>query len=271
MRNVLVASALMFITAWPTSAASGKPPNVLLITVDTLRADHLSSYGYPIVTSPYIDSLAAEGVRFAKSYTAIPLTGPAHLSILTGRFPQELGVLRNGVSPSSKAAIVPMPDVLRKNGYRTAAFVSGWPLTSHLTHLDRWFDHFDEEMGRRYQLFNSSRYAEDVNPPVLKWLRAHGNKGKPFFLWVHYFDPHSPYLRRDFFQPKPRSGTEANSGSPQDEETAERIRDYDSEIYYTDHHIGELLNEMNRTRLCGTRPASVRGHRTYAIDHAAPR
>ena len=248
MKDVIASLILVSNAAWAASP-SVKPPNVLLITVDTLRADHLSSYGYPILTSPYIDGLAAEGVRFASNYTAIPLTGPSHLTMLTGRYPQEMGVLRNGVSPSSKAAIAPLPEILKKSGYLRAAFVSGWPLTSHLTHLDRWFDHFDEELGRRYQLFNSSRYAEDVNPPVLKWLRTHGKGKKPFFLWVHYFDPHSPYLDREYFHPKPRAGAGTLPQASNDQDTAERIRDYDSEIYYTDHYIGQVLDEVDRLGL----------------------
>jgi arylsulfatase A-like enzyme len=248
MQTLPAALALMLITARPVPATSGKPINVLLITVDTLRADHLSSYGYPVITSPYIDGLAAEGARFSRSYTTIPLTGPSHLSILTGRYPQELGVLRNGVSPSSKAAMTPLPEVLKEHGYARAAFISGWPLTSHLTHLDRWFDHFDEELGRRYQLFNSSRYAEDVNPRVLKWMRAHGKGKEPFFLWVHYFDPHSPYLNRPHFQPKHRPDG-AQTVSAADHETAERIQDYDSEIYYTDHYIGQVLDELSHLGL----------------------
>jgi arylsulfatase A-like enzyme len=223
---------------------SAKPPNILLITVDTLRADHLSAYGYHVKTSPYIDALAAEGVRFARDYTTIPLTGPSHLSMLTGRYPQEIGVLRNGVGPSDNEATTPLPLVLKKYNYRRAAFISAWPLTSHLTHLDRWFNHFDEDLGRRYQLFNSSRYAEDVTPRAMKWLQAHYKGKKPFFLWVHYFDPHSPYIFRDYFQPKARKGIAPVANPWRDDDMSQRIRDYDSEIYYTDHYIGQLLTEL---------------------------
>ena len=259
MKGVTCALIFTALTAWAASppakgksAKSSKSPNILLITVDTLRADHLSAYGYPIRTSPYIDGLAAEGVRFARNYTVIPLTGPSHLTMLTGRYPQEIGVLRNGVSWSSKAPIAPLPEILKKQGYRRAAFISAWPLTSHLTRLNRWFDHFDEDLGRRYQLFNSSRYAEDVNPRVLKWLRAHGTAKKPFFLWVHYFDPHSPYLFRQYFQPEQRKGMAPPSPPSNNEDMAERIRDYDSEIYYTDHYIGQVLNELDRLGLKDT-------------------
>jgi choline-sulfatase len=172
--------------------AAQKPPNVLLITVDTLRADHLSSYGYHLKTSPYIDKLAQEGARFDRVYTAIPLTGPAHLSLFTSRYPQEHGARRNGVAMASEGAPIAFPQLLRATGYRNAAFISAWPLTARLTGLDAWFDHYDENLTRKYQLFNSSRWAEDVTPPAIDWMKRNGAAHEPFFLWVHYFDPHSP-------------------------------------------------------------------------------
>ncbi|MGH9662840.1 MAG: sulfatase [Bryobacteraceae bacterium] len=239
----------LFAIALPVGAASPKPPrppNVLFITVDTLRADHLSCYGYYRKTSPYIDGLAAEGTRFARDYTVIPLTGPSHFALLTGRYPQEIGVRRNGVAPPSDMKLVSLPQVLRRHGYRRGAFVSAWPLVSHLTHMDRWFDHFDEDMPRRYQLFNSSRWAEDVTPKALKWLQRHGKGKKPFFLWVHYFDPHSPYEFRDAFQPQPVAGIEPPPMPWKDDGMPNRIRSYDSEIYYADHYIGKLLNALDK-------------------------
>jgi arylsulfatase A-like enzyme len=240
---------LLGLMALPASAAqtgAQHPPNIVLITVDTLRADHLSSYGYPLRTSPYIDGLAAAGIRFERAYTVIPLTGPSHLSIMTGRYPQEIGVRRNGVAPPAEMMIASLPEVLGKHGYRRGAFISAWPLTAHLTHLNDWFDDYDEDLNRTYQLFNSSRYAEDVTPRALEWLRKNAKSDKPFFLWVHYFDPHSPYDFRDYFQPKPRADVAAPHAKKMDTEMKERIRAYDSEVYYTDHYIGQLLQEMDK-------------------------
>src|SRR5690348_13603726 len=227
------------------SAPADAPlPNVLLITVDTLRADHLSCYGYARQTSPYIDGLAREGTRFSRAYTSIPLTGPAHISLFTGRYPQENGVRRNGVAPPDDRALVTLPQILRGHGYQTGAFISSWPLLGRLTHLDRYFRTYDESLTRSYQIFNSSRYAEDVTPPALKWLHKHANKKKPFFLWVHYFDPHEPYVfRADFEAPKVDKG---HPDEPlQDSEMRERVRSYDSEIYYTDHNVGKLLQALD--------------------------
>ncbi len=220
-------------------------PNVLLITVDTLRADHLSCYGYHLETSPNIDALAAEGVRFARAHTAIPLTGPAHISLLTSRYPQEHGAIRNGVAPREESSLVFLPQVLRRHGYRTAAFVSAWPLTTRLTHLGRWFDRYDEDLPRRYQLFNSMRHAEDVTPAAIRWLED--NHGERFFLWVHFFDPHSPYEYRMKFSKLKRS-----EGQPRPAASAEmrdRIQRYDSEVAYTDYWVGRLVASLDRLGL----------------------
>lgn len=220
-------------------------PNVLLITIDTLRADHLSCYGYHLKTSPNIDALAAEGVRFERAHTAIPLTGPAHISLFTSRYPQEHGAIRNGVAPRKESSLVFLPEVLRRHGYRTAAFVSAWPLKTRLTHLSRWFDRYDEELPRRYQLVNSMRDAEDVTPAAIRWLED--NRGVPFFLWVHYFDPHSPYEFRAKFSKLTRTGGPAQPAA--NAEMRDRIQRYDSEVAYTDYWVGRLLAALDRLEM----------------------
>jgi arylsulfatase A-like enzyme len=227
-------------------------PNILLITIDTLRADHLSSYGYHLRTSPAIDHLVSEGVRFDRAYSVIPLTGPSHFSLFTSRYPQEHGARINGLAVPKNSKWLFLPQVLRQFGYANLAFVSAWTLTSRLTHLGRWFDTYDEELTRSHQLFYSSRYAEDVNPRVIEWLTQ--PKAKPFFLWVHYFDPHSPYvLREAFASPKP-SGNRRPPLEWRDLAMRERIRQYDSEIGYTDHHVGQLLGAIDR---CGLRDSTL--------------
>ncbi len=243
---LLLVSALLSLPALAAEKAAS-PPNVLLISVDTLRADHLSCYGYHLRTSPNIDKLAAEGVRFENANTTIPLTGPSHISLLTSHYPQEHGARINGLAVSKKARVMFLPQILRRFGYRNAAFVSGWPLKSRLTHLNVWFDHYDEDMPRTYQLFNSSRYAEDVTPKALAWLRS--NHHRPFFLFVHYFDPHSPYhLREEFAHPEQIRPTPKHLEGI-DEETRDRIQKYDSEIGYADHYIGKLLSTLDELNL----------------------
>ena len=225
-------------------------PNMLLITVDTLRADHLSSYGYPLKTSPAMDRLAEEGARFSSTYSTIPLTGPSHISLFTSRFPQEHGARVNGYAVARGSKWLFLPQILKRFGYANAAFISAWPLTARLTHLDRWFDVYDQDLKRNYQLFNSSRYAEDVTPLVIRWL---DNRPKePFFLWVHYFDPHSPYHLREGFENLEPSGHPDNRPAPLDEKMADRIRRYDSEIAYADFHIAKLLAKIDELGLRNT-------------------
>ncbi|MEK7750327.1 MAG: sulfatase [Acidobacteriota bacterium] len=250
MRNGCAAVLLLAGIPGPAFSAAkdhlGNPPHVLLITIDTLRADHLSCYGYDRNTSPNIDRLASEGVRFDRAYTTIPLTGPAHFSLLTGRYPQEHGARNNGVAAAKAAKVLFLPQVLRMHGYRAGAFISAWPLTSRLTHLNRWFDDYDETLIRRYKLFNSSRYAEDVTPLAVRWLER--NARRHFFLWVHYFDPHSPYEWRDGFAPG-GNGARAPAYRAQNAKMRDRIARYDSEIAYTDAHVGILLETLDRLAL----------------------
>ena len=219
-------------------------PHVLMITVDTLRADHLSSYGYHLKTSPRIDLLASEGVRFERAHVAIPMTGPSHFSMFTGRYPQEHGARINGVAVPDDSKWLTIPQVLRKFGYSSAAFVSAWPLIGRLTHLNERFDHYDDDLDRSYQLLHSMRWAEDVTPKAISWLDAHKDD-KNIFMWVHYFDPHEPYnLRADFADPE-QLGPPSAAVPRYSKEVAERVRKYDSEIGYTDKHIGKLLDRLD--------------------------
>ena len=248
---VALLCAFTSVLAAQKSETAGKPasrPNVLLITIDTLRADHLSSYGYPLKTSPVMDRLAEQGARFSSTYSAIPLTGPSHISLFTSRFPQEHGARVNGYAVAKDSKWLFLPQILQRFGYSNAAYISAWPLTSRLTHLDRWFDLYDEDLSRKYQLFNSGRYAEDVTPLAMRRLEERP-EGQPFFLWVHYFDPHSPYHAREGFQDLDPSGHPDNRPAPLDGEMAERIRNYDSEIAYADAHIGKLLAKVDELGL----------------------
>ena len=241
-------SPCLLLLAANSLAADRHLPNVLLVTIDTLRADHLSAYGYEYQTSPHNDRLAREGVLFERAYTTIPLTGPAHISLFTSRYPQEHGARRNGVAMPADREFIVLPQLLRGNGYHAGAFISGWPLTGRLTHINEWFDYYDEELVRSYQLFNSSRWAEDVTPRALEWLKSNGKGDRPFFLWVHYFDPHSPYNFREAFSPASRN-PKAQPQPQVDANIRQRFRDYDSEIFYMDYHVGQLLKAIDEMGL----------------------
>ncbi|MBI4161969.1 MAG: sulfatase [Acidobacteria bacterium] len=242
----LVPVLLLFLS--PTLAAGPpSPPNLLIVTLDTTRADHLSCYGYPHPTSPNIDRIARGGVLFESATTQIPLTGPAHASLMTSRHPRSHGAVRNGVP--MRADVPTLAEVLRGHGYATGAFVSGWTLRRNLTGLDRGFDRFDDRLEDRYRVVNAQRTADQATDLALQWIGE--RKGRPFFLWVHYFDPHSPYRRHPEFYRLPAGGS---SGRNEFGYPLEKVARYDSEIGFTDREIGRLLGAVDRS---GTGPDTL--------------
>ncbi len=221
-------------------------PNLVLITIDTLRADRLSCYGYPRRTSPNIDQLAAQGVLFQNAYSPIPLTGPAHVSLMTSLYPQQHGAFINGVGMSARPRPLTLAQILRRLKYRTAAFVSAWVLKKKLTGLGRGFNVYNEEFDYRYRLMLTARTGQQVTAAALRWLRK--RRGRPFFLWVHYFDPHGPYRLHPQFAHLPAT-TASSAGSvparvTSASEMSERQLAYDSEIAYTDHYVGQILGQL---------------------------
>jgi arylsulfatase A-like enzyme len=255
MKRALIAAAMllalpMWVLAEEPSRAA-QPPNVLLITIDTLRADHLSCYGYRLLTSPNLDRLAAGGVRFASAYTTIPLTGPSHITMMTGLFPQQHGATVNGMHMGRQAQGHPpllLAQILRRlRGYKTAAFVSAWPLKKGITGLGRGFDTYNQKFRYHYNLLSAARTAADVGPLSRQWLRKHAGES-PFFLWVHYFDPHAPYELHPQFASLPANpAADQQEGSDSVEGAqAEKIRAYDSEIALTDNDIEKTLGLLQQ-------------------------
>ena len=162
-------------------------PNVILLTIDTLRADHLGAYGSTTVRTPHLDGLAADGVLFERAYAQSHITVPSHLSILSS-----LTVLEHGVADNQAPVarpVVTLPALLRQAGYHTAAFVSATHLgprraVGQLVAPDLERFEFPERVSK-------PRRAEETNAQLFRWLR--GRCGGPFFAWVHYWDPHMPY------------------------------------------------------------------------------
>ena len=235
-------------TAFP-ALAQNKPPNVVFITVDTLRADHLSSWGYHLKTSPNIDKLATEGMRYENAYTVTSRTAPSHYSMFTSRYPQEHGSKLNGFAVPANTKFLFLPQIFQKNGYENAAFVSSWVLTERLTRLGRFFDIYDDELTRKYQTINSMRWAEDVAPKAISWLRQKKDQKKPFFLWVHLFDPHSPYELRAEFNPTEKTGAPDHTKARGEDAVMTDVRAYNSEILYTDHYIGKIVDAVDELGL----------------------
>ncbi len=197
--------------------------NVLLITLDTTRADHLGCYGYPPAKTPHLDGLAREGIRFARVYCPAPLTLPSHCSIMSGLYPVTHGVRNNGhdLPPGIKT----LADILKGQGYTTAAFVSSFSVDSRFG-IGRGFDVYDDTFQSQLPLKsqNAERRAEETFGRFSRWLE--NNWGNRFFAWVHYFDPHLPY----------------DPPSPYREEFDGRL--YDGEIAYMDHYVGAILRRL---------------------------
>jgi len=174
------------------AAAPKGPLNVLLITLDTTRADHLGVYGYTKGRTPVMDALAAEGIRFAHAQCPVPLTLPAHASIMTGAYPTFHGLRNNGsyfLPPQAET----LAEILKSRGYRTAAFVSSFILDSRFG-LDQGFETYDDQLdtGGDMKDLQSERPAGEVVAAFDAWLTSAG-AGPPFFCWLHFYDPHLPY------------------------------------------------------------------------------
>ena len=211
------------------ASGSLKDYNVLLITLDTTRADHLPVYGYEKVKTPGFDRLGKTSLIFDDAIAHVPLTLPSHASILTGQLPIGHGVRDNeGYVVNPKADT--LASILKGKGYTTAAFVSAFVLDSRwgLNHgFDSYFDHFNPY--REVNRDDIQRRAEETESEVEKWLPA--NKDGRFFCWVHFYDPHEPYD-----PPEPYASTYA----------ANR---YDGEIAYMDQYVGKLLAKLDELRV----------------------
>jgi len=212
-----------------------------VISLDTTRADHLSLYGYALPTSPSLDRFAAKAVVFESARTVVPLTGPSHASLFTSLYPHQHGAFRNGI-PLRKD-VVTLARILSARGYDCAAFVSGWTLKGKLCGLQEGFRIYDEAFTQRYKLLNRERPAEDVTKAVGAFLDS-GRYSRPLFLFVHYFDPHDPYRQHEGFRESLRARAAALGWNLPD-----KVCDYDNEISYMDHHLGELLLHMEKRGL----------------------
>jgi arylsulfatase A-like enzyme/Tfp pilus assembly protein PilF len=203
-------------------------PNVLLVTIDTLRADHLGCYGYPLARTPNIDRLAAEGLRCANAISAAPITMPSHSTILTGLYPPAHGVRDNGVYALADE-VVTLPERLKAKGYATQAFVSAVVL-SRRYNLTQGFDGYDDDLWaedapKMFMIRDrpAARTAEKFVAWLDGWEKERGRR--PFFAWVHFFDPHQPY-------------------SPPPQDLALAPTPYDGEITSADRGVGRLIEAL---------------------------
>ena len=222
----------------PIASGALRGANVLLVTIDTLRADHVGAYGSTRGLTPTIDRLAAEGLRFETTYAHAPLTLPSHASLMTASYPTRHGVHDNGtfrLSEKSPALAI----TLEAAGYRTAAFVGAFVLDARFG-LNLGFDVYDDRMfGSSADLDLVQRNSEQVLAPAQDWIVAGKSQStgqsatsvqaagaSPWFVWAHLYDPHEPYT-----PPEPyRSRYAADP--------------YSGEIAYVDAALGRFLTQL---------------------------
>jgi choline-sulfatase len=228
MQAVKKLTILWVIWAASLSAQSARKqtprPDVFLVTIDTLRADHVHCYGYGLIQTPALDSLAKDGVRFAEAFTPSPITNTSHTSILTGLLPSTHGVTDFAVPLASTFPV--WADLLKKQGYHTGAFIGSLVLDSRnfAPGLDRGFDFYDNfpiVAQNKSRWGRLERRGRDVAQHAETWLNTH--PAGPHFVWVHFYDPHDPY------DPPP----------PYSEIYKDRL--YDGEIAYADSALADFL------------------------------
>ena len=208
-------------TPAPPERAPASAQNVLLVTIDTLRADSVGAYGAVSARTPVLDGLAHDGLRVDRAWTTAPITLPAHASVLTGLYPPGHGARHNGIAVTP--AVPTLATVLKAAGFATAAFVSAFPLDRRFG-LARGFDVYDDEMPREGSgRPGNERAGADTVTRAIAWLETH--RRSRFFLWVHLFEPHAPY------------GTPGSSATvPQR---------YAEEVATADRQVGRLLAALN--------------------------
>jgi arylsulfatase A-like enzyme/Flp pilus assembly protein TadD len=245
--------ALIFLLAACSASAQTlpKPPlNVVLITIDTLRPDHLGCYGYKSIKTPNIDALAADGTRFDRAFSVVPVTLPSHTSMLTGTYP-----MLNGMHDFSGNKLNPrqptLASVLKQAGYQTGAVIAAAVLDSRFglnQGFDFYYDHFDFNRLDEANLDEMKRPGDLVADVALDWLA--NNSKRKFFLWMHLYDPHLPYHLRE----------------PYSRDYA--AQPYDGEIAFADEQVGRLVRSLKEKGiyentlivLCGDHGESLGEH-----------
>jgi arylsulfatase A-like enzyme len=274
VRRRLLLAALLLFTGIACERAPRRP-NVLFVSIDTLRADHCSLYGYPRPTTPRLDGFARQGVVFEHAYAPMATTAPAHATMFTGLLPRRHGVVKNGLILGERHDT--MAERFQRNGYVTAAIVSSF-VVSRRFGLAQGFSSYDDSFPERGSTARN-RTFEDMEVPggfdqradratekAAAWLAQGGYLGsgepeRPFFLWVHYFDPHDPYVPPHRFR---------RPFAPSDESDALQamLASYDGEVRYTDAQLGELLDTLDKAgRLADTLLVVTADHGEGLMTH----
>jgi len=206
------------------------PRNLVLVSIDTLRADRLGCYGYSKIRTPHMDRFAAEGVLFENAVTVTPLTLPAHCSILTGRTPLRHRVFDNFGYRLEESENT-LAELLGAKGFATGGFVGSFVLDSRwgmAQGFDTYYDRFDAPPEKAATVEANQRPGDKVLAPALEWIRQ--QEKRPFFAFIHFFDPHAPYT-----PPEPYRGLYGSSGEQ---------GLYDGEVAFVDSLMGELVSAL---------------------------
>ncbi|MEE9119171.1 MAG: sulfatase [Calditrichia bacterium] len=221
--------------------------NLLLITIDTVRADRLGCYGYPKKTSPNMDKLSENAVLFENAISQSAVTPVSHASIMTGLLPQnhQLRSLHGGVNYELQPGQLTLAEIMKSNGYRTGGFVSAFPVTHHYglhQGFDEWDQQFENNDGKGLitdkdivNTGNAQRRADVTASRTLSWLKQ--NAQQPFFIWAHFFDVHDPVLK------PPKEYLEQFPFTLLDEINILRVL-YDCELAFMDAEIGRILKKL---------------------------
>lgn len=235
--RALVALAGVAVLALAGCRTGPPRPDVLLVTIDTLRADRCSAYGYEVPTTPNLDRLAQSGVLYLRAYAESSTTAPSHAVLMTGRHFRTLGVTRNGSIVPEDAVM--LAEAMHGAGYATAAFVSSFPVMTKFgfaqgfEEYDDRFTSEDASLGRRSLAEPHDRLGAATLARAEAWLAARKDP-RPLFAWVHFVDPHAPYRAPERFRAK----------WPDDAKPAD-LR-YDAEVHYADKQLGKLLEAFER-------------------------
>lgn len=265
-------------SATHTAGPGRATPNIVLVSMDTMRRDHLPMYGYARDNSPTMSRFAQSTVVFDNAVSTHTNTAPSHASMLTGQYPGTHGILKNG--GTLRGTIPTLAEILKQHGYRTAAFISGYTLAEY-TKLNRGFDVYDARIGSDHE-----RRAGETWPRARRWLVSTAHHAEPLFLFLHLFDPHSPYDPPGRFADKFRTDPERFAGQFPDENrnrfrkqaspelVADLIGRYDGEIAYADDVFDELIRLLDHLGRWGdTLVILTSDHgetlfeRTWVFDH----
>jgi arylsulfatase A-like enzyme/Flp pilus assembly protein TadD len=220
--------------------APSAPPNLVLVTIDTLRADRLPAWGYEGVETPHLDGLVRAGIRFSQAVSTVPFTLPAHSSILTGRYPPAHGV-RENVGYVLGEGLPTLAEMAAAAGYDTGGFVSSFVLDGRWgigRGFDTYFDDFDAPPGERANMGSVQRDGAETVAAALAWLDRRSAE-RSFLLWLHLYEPHDPYT-----PPEPFASRHAG-------------RPYDGEIAYADELLGRLVRGLRERDLYATTALAV--------------